>query len=99
MISKHCMLLSLTGGASIWYYNLDPSKTKVWNELVDKFVDQFIFNTMINVTLRVLETTKQGVGKTFSKYMIIWKGKASKMVNRPNEKDKIKMIIKNLLST
>ena len=52
---------------------------------------------MINVTLRVLETTKQGVGKTFSKYMTIWKGKASKMVNRPNEKDKIKMIIKNLL--
>ena len=52
---------------------------------------------MINVTLRVLETTRQGVGKTFSKYVTRWKGKASKMVNRPNEKDKIKMIIKNLL--
>jgi len=54
---------------------------------VELFVDQFIFNTMIDVTLRDLETTKQGVGETFSKYMTRWKGKASRMVNRPNEKD------------
>ena len=31
--------LSLAGGASRWYYNLDPSKNKVWNELVDFCVD------------------------------------------------------------
>ena len=53
---------------------------------------------MIDVTLRDLETTKQGVGETFSKYMIRWKTKVSKMVNRPNEKDQINMIIKNFLS-
>ena len=29
--------------------------------------------------------------------MIRWKGKASRMFNRPNEKDQINMIIKNLL--
>jgi len=87
----HAFLLSLTGGASKWYYSLDPSKTKVWNELVELFVDQFIFNTMIDVTLRDLETTKQGVGETFSEYMMRWKGKASMMVNRPNEKDQINM--------
>ena len=57
------------GGASKWYYSLDPSKTKVWNELVVLFVDQFIFNNMINVNLGDLETTKQGVGETFSEYM------------------------------
>ena len=61
-------------------------------------MDQFIFNTMIDVTLKDLETTKQGVGKTFSENMTRWKGKASRMVNRPNEKDQIHMIIKNLLS-
>ena len=60
-------------------------------------MDQFIFNTMIVVTIRDLETTKQGVGETFSKYMTRWKGKASRMVNRLNEKDQINMIIKNLL--
>ena len=55
--------LSLTGGESRWYHSLDPSETKVWNELVELFIDQFIFNTMIDVTLRELETTKQGVTK------------------------------------
>ena len=60
-------------------------------------MDQFIFNTMIDVTLKDLETTKQGVGKTFSENMTRWKGKASRMVNRLNEKDQINMIIKNFL--
>ena len=93
----HAFPLSLTGGASRWYYSFGLSKTKVSNELVELFVDQFIFNTMIDVTLRDLETTKQGIGETFSKYMIRWKTKVSRMVNRPNEKDQIKMIVKNLL--
>ena len=61
----HTFPLSLTGGASRWYYSLDPSKTKVWNKLLELFIDEFIFNTMIDVTLRDLETTKQGVGETF----------------------------------
>ena len=60
-------------------------------------MDQFIFNTMIDVTLRDLETTKQGMGETFSKYMTKWKTKASRIVNRLSEKDQINMIIKNLL--
>ena len=34
------------------------------------------------VTLRDLEITKEGIKETFSEYMIRWKGKASKMVNR-----------------
>lgn len=54
---------------------------------MELFVDQFIFNTMIDVTLRDLETTKKGVGETFSEYMTRWKGKASRMVNMPNKKD------------
>ena len=94
----HAFPLSLTGGASRWYYSLDPSKAKVQNELMGLFGDQFIFTTMIDVTLRDLETTKQGVREIFSEYMTRWKTKASRMVNRPNEKDQINMIIKNLLS-
>ena len=52
---------------------------------------------MIDVTLIDLETTKQGSNETFSKYMMRWKSKVSRMVNRPNKKDWINMIIKNLL--
>ena len=70
----HAFSLSLMRGALRWYYNLDPSKTKVWNKLVELFVDQFIFNTIIDVTLRDLETTKQGIGETFSEYMTKVKG-------------------------
>ena len=65
--------------------------------LVEDFMDQCIFNTMIDVTPRDLETTKQGVGETFSEYKTRCKTKASRMFNRPNEKDQISMIIKNLL--
>ena len=61
----HAFPLSLKGGASRWYYSLDPSKIKVWNKVVELFVDQFIFNTMIDVTLKDLETTKQGIGRHF----------------------------------
>ena len=95
----HAFPLSLMGGTSRWYYSLDPNKTKVWNELVELFVDQLFFNTMIDLILKDLETTKQGVGETFSEYMTRWKGKVSRMVNRPNEKDQINMIIKNFLPT
>ena len=95
----HAFPVLFIRGASRWYYSLDPSKIKVWNELVELSVDQFIFNTMIDVTLMDLETTKQEVGETFFEYMTRWKGKASRMVNRTNEKDKINMIIKNLHST
>ena len=42
---------------------------------------------MIDVTLIDLETTKQGSNETFSEYMIRWKSKVSRMVNRPNKKD------------
>ena len=48
----HAFPLSLTRGASRWYYSLDPSMTKVWNELIELFMDQFILNTMNDVTLR-----------------------------------------------
>ena len=52
---------------------------------------------MIDVTLRDLETTKQGVGEKFSKYMTRWKTKASRMVNRTIKRDQINIIIKNLV--
>ena len=66
-----------------------PKQAKVWNELVNFFMDQFIFNIMINVSLRDLDTNRQGVRETFFEYTTRWKGKASKMVNRANEKDQI----------
>ena len=75
--------MSLAWNSSRWYYSLDPSKTKVWNELVDLFMDQFIFNTMINVTLKDLETTEQGFNETFFEYMMRWKNKFQRWLIGP----------------
>lgn len=52
---------------------------------------------MIDLTLRDLEATKQRFNETFAEYMMRWKKKVSRIVNRPNENDQINMIIKNFL--
>ena len=47
---------------------------------------QFSYNTMIDVTLRDLETMCQRDNKTFSEFFVRWRAKASKMINRLDEK-------------
>ena len=37
-----------------------PKQAKVYNELVNFFMDQFIFNAMINVSLRDLDYQARG---------------------------------------
>jgi hypothetical protein len=50
--------MPLTGSASRWYYSLNLGKINIWGELIEAFVEQFSYNTMIDVTLRDLEITK-----------------------------------------
>ena len=88
---------SLTGSTSKWYYNLDMGKVKGWTELVNAFLTQFPFDTMIDITLGDLETTKQREGETFSEYLVNWREKASKMINHPGEKDQVNIMMKDLL--
>ena len=89
--------MPLTGSASRWYYSLNLGKINIWGELIEAFVEQFSYNTMIDVTLRDLEITKQKNDETFSEYLVRWKGKASKMIKRPIERDQVNLIVKNLL--
>ena len=72
-------------------------QTKNWGELVEIFIDQFSYNIMIDVTLRDLETTHQRKNETFSKFLVGWRAKPSKMMNRPKEKDQVNMVMKGLL--
>jgi hypothetical protein len=90
---------SLTGSTFKWYYTLDIGNVKGWTELVNAFLTQFSFNTMIDITLRDLEITKQKEGgfPVFSKYLVRWREKASKMINRPGEKDLVNIMMKGLL--
>ena len=89
--------LSLARSASNWYYTLNVGQTKNWGELVEIFIDQFSYNTMIDVTLRGLETTHQRENETFFEFLVRWRAKASKMMYRPKEKDQVNMVMKGLL--
>ena len=62
--------MSLTGSVSRWYYFVDIRKTGILRELIEAFVIQFSYNTMIDVTLRDLETTLQKNDETFSEFLV-----------------------------
>ena len=58
--------LSLSRIAAEWYYTLDVEKTKVWKELINLFMNQFAYNTMVDVTIKDLEAMQQNNNETFS---------------------------------
>jgi hypothetical protein len=53
---------------------------------------------MIDVTLHDLEMTRQKENETFSEFLVRWKAKTLKMMNRPKEKDQVNIVMKGLLS-
>ena len=81
--------LSLSSHAAEWYDSVEVGKTKVWGRLIEEFIKQFFYDTMVDVTLTNLETTKQKISKTFSEFLIRWREKNSKMISRPTEKDQV----------
>jgi hypothetical protein len=76
---------------------LDVEKTKVWKELINLFMKQFSYNTMVDVTFKDLETMQQNDNETFSEFQARWRAKAAKMMNRLAEKDQVNVEMKNLL--
>ena len=51
----------------------------------------------MDVTRRDLETTKQESKESFSTFIAKWRSKATQMMNRPNEEEKLTMVVENLL--
>ena len=49
--------------------------------------------------IHTMETTKQLSNALFFDFLMRWRGKTSKIPNRPNEKDQVRMVIKNILLT
>ena len=89
--------LSLSRIAAEWYYTLDVEKTKVWKELINLFMNQFAYNTMVDLTFKDLETMQQNDNETFLEFQARWRAKAAKMTNRLDEKDQVNVEMKNLL--
>lgn len=87
--------MSLTGNAERWYRSSNVKNTK-WDELQKEFKKHFSYKIHLDVTLRDLETTRQKPNETFSEFIVRWKQTAAKMIDRPNEKEQVNIIIKNL---
>ena len=46
--------LSLSGAAQRWFASLDPSRRRTWADLVQEFLRQYYFNTVVDVSWREL---------------------------------------------
>ncbi|RVW61582.1 hypothetical protein CK203_066295 [Vitis vinifera] len=73
--------LSLSGAAQCWFTSLESSQSRTWDDLAQEFLQQFSFNTVVNVSRRELKALRQraddpGLPGTWSGYpsqiSIIW---------------------------
>ena len=94
-----CFPRTLRGVALQWYLSLENAKMNDWNKMDEAFVQQYSYNVQLDVSLKDLETTKQLSNALFFDFLMSWRGKASKIPNSPNEKDQVRMVIKNILLT
>src|SRR2546425_5665203 len=76
---------SLQGSALTWYHTLGKDKKASWAELSKAFLEQFSFNTMMNLGLRELENATQNQDETFSEYLSRWRKKLILVRNKPDE--------------
>src|SRR3989441_7246538 len=88
---------SLQGPALMWYHGLEKSKKASWLELSKAFLEQFSFNSMMNVGLRELENTTQNPDESFSDYLNRWRKKLIMIRNKPDEQELIKIFIRGTL--
>src|SRR2546425_2345249 len=89
---------SLQGAALQWYHTLEKSKKSNWKELSKAFLGQFSFNTVMNVGLRELENTTQGINESFPDYLNRWRKKLFLIRNKPDEQELIKIFINGTLA-
>uniref|UniRef100_A0A2N9F5N6 Retrotransposon gag domain-containing protein n=1 Tax=Fagus sylvatica TaxID=28930 RepID=A0A2N9F5N6_FAGSY len=71
----HAFPLSLSGIATEWYYTLEVEKIKTWKELINLFMKQFAYDTIVDVTFNNLETMQQNDNETFPEFQARWRGK------------------------
>ena len=50
--------LSLSGVTQRWFASLDPSRRTTWDYLGQKFIRQYSFNTVVDVSWRELEALR-----------------------------------------
>ena len=49
---------TLSGVAASWYAKLEDTVKQNWEELAEAFVDQYSYNTQVEMTIQELEATR-----------------------------------------
>ena len=88
--------LSLSGAAQRWFASLDPSRRRTWADLGQKFIKQYSFNTVVDVSRRELEALRQRPDESVTSFISRWREKIAQIIDRPSERDQIDMIMRSL---
>ncbi|KAF5933077.1 hypothetical protein HYC85_029248 [Camellia sinensis] len=87
---------TLSGVVATWYTKLEGKVKQDWEELAEAFVDQYSYNTQVEMTMQELETTRQNPTEPFVEFVARWRAKAAQMTDRPSERDQVQMMVRNL---
>ena len=86
--------MSLKETPVVWYHSLEKKVKDDWRALAEVFLNQYITDMEMDMSLRDLENTKQEQDKSFKEYMDCWRSQLLRMQARPLEKDQKEMIVK-----
>ena len=87
---------TLSGIAVIWYAKLEDKVKQNWEELVEAFVNQYSYNTQMEVTTQELEATRQSPKEPFVECVARWKAKAAQMTDWSSEMEQVRIVVQNL---
>ena len=68
---------TLSGVAATWYAKLEDKVKQDWEELAETFVDQYSYNTQVEMTIQELEATRQNPTEPFVEFVARWRAKAA----------------------
>ena len=64
--------------------------------MAHEFLTRFAFSVIIDVSRRELEATRQRPNDFISSFVSRWRAKVASMIDRPKERDRIDMVLRNL---
>lgn len=71
--------MSLEGAPVVWYHGLEKKTKDDWKALAEAFLNQYVTDLEINLSLWDLENTKQKPDESFKDYVDRWRGQLLKM--------------------
>ena len=86
--------MSLKGAPVAWYHSLEKKVKDEWRALTKAFLNQYVTDMEMDMSLRDLENIKQKQEESFKEYVDRWRTQLLRMQTRPSEKDQIKTIVK-----